>query len=95
MDSSSPSKTISPQTVDAGDPSVISRYEEALTELEQIVARLEAGEQSLEQSLQDYERGIKLERQCQRALDEAERRVATINDSPTDEDEAGRDESSA
>lgn len=93
MDSSPASKTIRSQTVENGDPSAITRYEQALTELEQIVARLETGEQSLEQSLKDYERGVELERQCQRALDEAERRVAAIND-PTN-DESGRDERSS
>ncbi|MFO7808903.1 exodeoxyribonuclease VII small subunit [Guyparkeria sp.] len=93
MDSSPASKTIRSQTVENGDPSAITRYEQALTELEQIVARLETGEQSLEQSLKDYERGVELERQCQRALDEAERRVTAIND-PTN-DESGRDERSS
>ncbi|QGT77872.1 exodeoxyribonuclease VII small subunit [Guyparkeria halophila] len=93
MDSSPASKTINPQTVENGDPSAITRYEQALAELEQIVARLETGEQSLEQSLKDYERGVELERQCQRVLDEAERRVAAINE--PDADEAGRDERSS
>ncbi|TKA89286.1 exodeoxyribonuclease VII small subunit [Guyparkeria sp. SB14A] len=93
MDSSPASKTINPQTVENGDPSAITRYEQALAELEQIVARLETGEQSLEQSLKDYERGVELERQCQRALDEAERRVAAINE--PDADETGRDERSS
>lgn len=93
MDSSPASKTIRSQTVENGDPSAITRYEQALTELEQIVARLETGEQSLEQSLKDYERGVELERQCQRALDEAERRVAVINDPAADP--SGRDEPSS
>ena len=93
MDSSPATKTIRSQTVENGDPSAITRYEQALTELEQIVARLETGEQSLEQSLKDYERGVELERQCQRALDEAERRVAVINDPAADE--SGRDEPSS
>jgi exodeoxyribonuclease VII small subunit len=84
MDSSTPSQPIPAQTVDAGDPSAIARYETALAELEQIVARLESGEQSLEQSLKDYERGVELERQCQRALDEAEQRVAAINEPPAE-----------
>ncbi|HER34828.1 MAG: exodeoxyribonuclease VII small subunit [Halothiobacillaceae bacterium] len=82
MDTSTPPQSAPNQTVETGDPSAITRYEQALAELEQIVARLEAGEQSLEQSLKDYERGMELERQCQRALDEAERRVAEINQPP-------------
>jgi exodeoxyribonuclease VII small subunit len=74
------------QTVEAGDPSAITRYEQSLAELEQIVARLEAGEQSLEQALRDYERGVQLERDCQRALDEAERRVAALDEPREDAD---------
>ena len=91
MDSSPATKTIRSQTVENGDPSAITRYEQALTELEQIVARLETGEQSLEQSLKDYERGVELERQCQRALDEADEPDADTSpdsqQSDADEDE--------
>lgn len=79
------SDSIPPQMIEAGDPSAIAQYEKALAELEQIVARLEQSEQSLEESLKDYERGVDLERQCQQALDEAERRVNAINERPSDD----------
>jgi len=85
------SDSVPSQTVDEGAPSAIAQYEKALAELEQIVARLEQGEQSLEQSLKDYERGIRLERQCQQALDEAEQRINALNASPEEEDAAPRD----
>ncbi len=41
---------------------------------------MEDGELSLEQSLRTYERGIKLARSCQKALDEAEQRVELLSE---------------
>ncbi len=49
--------------------------EDSLRELQQIVERMESGNQSLETSLDEFERGIKLVRECQRILEEAEQRV--------------------
>lgn len=54
------------------------RFEKALEELEQIVERMEAGEISLEESLKQFERGIRLTRTCQQALREAEQRVQQL-----------------
>jgi exodeoxyribonuclease VII small subunit len=53
-------------------------FEAALKELEQIVERLEAGDLPLEQSLELFEQGVRLSRDCQRRLDEAERRVEIL-----------------
>ena len=50
-------------------------FEQALKELESIVERMEKGEQTLEESLQDFERGMKLSGQCQTNLKQAELRV--------------------
>ena len=50
-------------------------FELALKELESIVERMEKGEQTLEESLQDFERGMKLSGQCQNDLKQAELRV--------------------
>ncbi len=50
-------------------------FERALTELEQIVKQLEAGNLSLEKSLELFERGIKLARLCKEKLAEAELKV--------------------
>ena len=88
------SDRIPSQTIEEGAPSAITQYEKALGELEQIVARLEQGDQSLEESLKDYERGIRLERQCQKALDEAEQRINALNDSPAEDDPSPRDDGS-
>lgn len=54
------------------------QFETALAELERLVERLESGEQSLEDALQDFERGIALTRQCQQALKTAELRVQQL-----------------
>lgn len=53
-------------------------FEQSLTELEQLVAQMELGEQSLDDSLAAYERGIALYRQCQSALETAEQRVTLV-----------------
>jgi exodeoxyribonuclease VII small subunit len=53
-------------------------FEESLQELEQIVEQMEQGDISLEQSLKAFERGIKLTRTCQKALQEAEQKVQIL-----------------
>jgi exodeoxyribonuclease VII small subunit len=52
--------------------------EKALAELEEIVAQLESGELTLEKSLKQFERGVKLSRECQAALKDAEQRVQML-----------------
>jgi len=53
-------------------------FEAALAELEQIVKRLEAGQESLEDAIKAYERGAALKRHCEGKLAEAEQRVQMI-----------------
>lgn len=53
-------------------------FEAALTDLEQLVLRMEGGELSLEDSLQAFEQGVALTRQCQQALSQAEQRVQIL-----------------
>jgi exodeoxyribonuclease VII small subunit len=53
-------------------------FEASLRELEGIVEQLEAGDLPLEKSLELFEQGIRLSRQCQKQLDEAERRVEIL-----------------
>jgi exodeoxyribonuclease VII small subunit len=60
--------------------SVVASFERALDELEQLVQNMEKGEQSLDQSLVAYERGIALYRECQKALEQAEQRVRLLAD---------------
>lgn len=53
-------------------------FEASLGELEQLVAKMEAGDLTLEQSLAAFERGVQLTRQCQTALRKAELRVQAL-----------------
>jgi exodeoxyribonuclease VII small subunit len=60
--------------------SAVASFERALDELEQLVQKMEKGEQSLDESLAAYERGITLYRECQKALEQAEQRVRLLAD---------------
>lgn len=53
-------------------------FEQSLQELEALVLKMEGGELSLEESLQEFERGVQLTRQCQAALVAAEQRVKLL-----------------
>ncbi|HEX3954215.1 MAG TPA: exodeoxyribonuclease VII small subunit [Stellaceae bacterium] len=53
-------------------------FEDALSELEQIVRRLEAGQVKLDDAIQSYERGAQLKRHCEQKLNEAQQRVDRI-----------------
>jgi exodeoxyribonuclease VII small subunit len=53
-------------------------FDEALTELQQTVAQLEAGGQPLEESLALYEHGVLLQQRCDRLLRDAELRVQQL-----------------
>lgn len=50
-------------------------FEATLTELETIVRTLEQGDITLNESLEQFERGVKLTRICQQALRAAEQKV--------------------
>ncbi len=52
--------------------------EKAMHELEQVVEQLEGGDLSLDKSLQQFEQGVKLSRECQSALTDAEQKVQIL-----------------
>lgn len=54
-------------------------FEQAFSEFEGIVSRLEAGEHSLEASLALYERGQALARRCAELLEQAELKVKLLS----------------
>lgn len=58
----------------------IAQFETSLDELEQLVARMEQGDMSLDDSLKSFERGVALYRNCQSALEQAELRVKLLFD---------------
>ncbi len=74
------SKAAAPTPQPAPERSPIADFETSLEELEQLVAKLEEGEQPLEQSLRDFERGVALFRRCEQALQQAELRVQQLLD---------------
>jgi exodeoxyribonuclease VII small subunit len=53
-------------------------FEKSITELETLVETLEAGDLSLEESLKAFERGVRLTRECQTALETAETKVEIL-----------------
>ena len=67
---------MSDPTIDA-DIAAMS-FEDALSELEQIVRRLESGQVKLDDAIQSYERGAQLKQHCERKLNEAQQRVDRI-----------------
>ena len=52
--------------------------EKAMSELEQVVEQLESGDLSLDKSLKQFEKGVKLSRDCQTALTDAEQKVQVL-----------------
>jgi exodeoxyribonuclease VII small subunit len=53
-------------------------FESSLEDLERIVRELEHGELTLEKSLELFEQGVKLSRDCQERLGQAERRIEIL-----------------
>ncbi len=53
-------------------------FESSLEDLERIVRELEQGELPLERSLELFEQGVKLSRECQDRLNQAERRIEIL-----------------
>jgi exodeoxyribonuclease VII small subunit len=53
-------------------------FEASLEALEQIVRELEQGDLPLEKSLELFEQGIRLSRECQERLSQAERRIEVL-----------------
>ena len=53
-------------------------FEESLDQLESLVDRLERGQLLLDESLELFERGMKLARTCNRKLSRAERKIEVL-----------------
>lgn len=65
---------------DESIPSEIARmsFEKALSELEDIVRRLEDGSGELDEGIKAYERGVMLKRHCENKLKDAQLRVDKV-----------------
>lgn len=68
-------------------------FEAALAELEDLVGRLEKGELSLDESLQQFKRGVELTRRCQKVLDEAQQVVEQLSKSEDESSSASSQDS--
>lgn len=53
-------------------------FEDALSELDQIVRKLETGEAALEESITTYERGVQLKNHCETKLRDAQAKIEKI-----------------
>ena len=60
-----------------------SSIEATLSRLQQILQRMESEEQPLEASLADFEEGIRLTREAQKVLNEAEQKVQILTENST------------
>ena len=54
--------------------------EEAFEQIEEVISRLETEEITLEQSFQEYNRGMKLLQRCNETIDRVEKKVLQINE---------------
>ncbi len=59
-----------------------ANFEAQLASLERIVRELERGDLPLERSLELFEEGVRLSRECQERLNEAERRIEVLLRAP-------------
>jgi exodeoxyribonuclease VII small subunit len=73
LGSSVMSKTATP-------PGAEFSFEKALAELEKIVAQMEEGGLSLEQSLEAHKRGLHLAKRCRERLETAQQQVRVLED---------------
>lgn len=65
-----------------------SEFEQSLERLQKIVATLEQGEMSLQDSLKAFEQGIQLSASCEQTLNLAEQRIEQILDDSQEASEA-------
>ncbi len=64
-------------------------FEQALSDLESHVRKLDSGELALEDSLATFESGVRLVRECSELLDDAEQRVTELTETPAEEEVVG------
>jgi len=69
---------MTPKKTDSSDNSNSINFEKTMTELEEIVAAMEKGSLTLEESLKHFERGMALTKTCQNALKSAEQKVQIL-----------------
>lgn len=55
-----------------------NQFEDSINKLESIVKKMESGDLTLEESIQQFEEGIALSQSCQKTLDEAEQKIKIL-----------------
>lgn len=63
----------------------LKNFESSLEKLEKIVEKLESGEVTLDDSLKNFEEGVFLFKECQVALDSAQKKVKLLTEQLTEE----------
>lgn len=66
-------------------PNKKQTFESAINELEEIVKKLEGGEESLEESLKLFEKGTLLAKYCNETLRNAEQKIVDLSQSMKEE----------
>ena len=67
-------------------PNKLPSLEESLSEVTQLIDKMEHGELTLEESLTHFERGVTLVKHCQKTLEEAEQKVQILIQHNTQEE---------
>ena len=62
-------------------------FEQSIKELEDIAAKLESGEFSLEESIELYEKAVKLSKECSNLLEKAKIKISYVNEEKKAEDQ--------
>lgn len=75
---------MSEETVQTKDVNDLS-FEESMTQLEELVKKLEGGQLDLDESLKVYENAVALRDHCRKILDESDRKVQTIMETASGE----------
>lgn len=83
-----PAKKASSRSADASKDAPELRFEEAVEQLEAIIERIERGEVGLEESLEEYEKGVALVKRCRDILGRVEQRITELSKG-LDEADAG------
>ncbi|MFY9752990.1 MAG: exodeoxyribonuclease VII small subunit [Candidatus Acidiferrales bacterium] len=78
MSSSGNRGGMNPATNKASEPPKKGDFEKGLGRLEEVVKRLESADLSLDEAMKLFEEGVKLSRDCQKQLEEAEGKVEIL-----------------
>lgn len=67
-----------PSKPNDADTTATPTFDDAMNQVEAIVARIESGEVGLEQSLAEYEKGVQLLKQCRDILQRVEQKIEDL-----------------